>query len=177
MDPVVDKTLRGALALLFLVAAAHKLRAPAAFQAHLADYRLFPGRATQGLAAAVVAGELATGLALLAASLRETAVAAALALLCTYSGAIALNLLRGRRDIDCGCSGPGIRQPLSPWLLARNALVAAIALACLAPLRARTLVWVDTVSVLGGVGVLAALYAASNRMLANAPALARLRDS
>jgi hypothetical protein len=173
MDPVVDRTLRGALALLFLVAAVHKLRAPAAFRAQLADYRLVPAPATPGLAAAVVAGELATGLALLAASLREAAVPAALALLCAYSGAIAINLLRGRREIDCGCSGPGLRQPLSPWLLARNGLIAAIALACVIPPRPRTLTWVDGVSVLGAVGVLIALYAASNRMLANAPALAR----
>ncbi|HME73146.1 MAG TPA: MauE/DoxX family redox-associated membrane protein [Myxococcota bacterium] len=177
MDPVVDRTLRGALALLFLVAAAHKLRAPVAFRAQLADYRLVPGRATQAVAAAVVAGELTTGLAFIAPPLRVAAAGAALVLLCAYSFAIALNLMRGRRDIDCGCSGLALRQPLTPWLLARNAVLAGIAVVCLAPVRDRTLLWVDAVTVLGGVGVLAALYAASNRMLANAPALARLRSS
>jgi uncharacterized membrane protein len=177
MDPVIERMLRSALALLFLVAAVHKLRAPTAFRDQLADYRLVPGRATLAAAAAVVAGELTTGLALLAPSLRLAAPGAALVLLFAYSFAIALNLVRGRRDIDCGCSGPALRQPLTPWLLVRNALLVGIAVACLAPVRGRTLIWVDAVTVLGGVGVLAALYAASNRMLANAPALLRLRDS
>jgi hypothetical protein len=177
MDPVVDRTLGTALTLLFLVAAAHKLRAPAAFRTQLADYRLVPGRATTAAAAAVVAGELTTGFAFLAAPLRLAAAGAALVLLCAYSFAIALNLVRGRRDIDCGCSGPAFRQPLTPWLLARNAVLAGIAAARFVPVRDRTLIWVDSVSVLGGVAVLAALYSASNRMLANAPALARLRGS
>jgi len=177
MDPIFGGTLCGALALLFLVAAAHKLRDPEAFRAQLDDYRLVPGRATPAVAAAVVAGELATGLAFLAPSLRAAADGAALALLGVYSAAIAVNLLRGRRDIDCGCSGPALRQPLSPWLLVRNALLAGVALACLAPLRTRSLIWVDGVSMLGGVAVLALLYAASNRLLASAPAFARLQDS
>lgn len=177
MDPVVDTTLRSALALLFLVAAAHKLRAPASFRAQLAEYRLVPERATHALAAAVVAGELTTGVAFLWERLRVQAASAALLVLCAYSLAIALNLARGRRDIDCGCSGPAVRQPLTPWLLARNLALAGLAAACLAPVRGRTLVWIDAVSVLGAVSVLAALYAASNRMLAHAPALARLRGS
>jgi len=177
MDPVVERTLRSALALLFLVAAAHKLRAPSAFLDQLANYRLVPKRATQATAAAVVAGELTTGLAFLAPALHLAASSAALVLLFGYSFAIALNLVRGRRDIDCGCSGPALRQPLTPWLLVRNAVLVGFAAACLAPARDRTLIWVDAVTVLGGVSVLAALYAASNRMLANAPALLRLRDS
>jgi len=177
MDPVLLAMLRGALALLFLSAAVHKLRSPVTFRAQLTDYRLVPERATGAAAAAVVAGELATGFALVLPPLRASAGGAALGLLCVYSGAIALNLVRGRRDIDCGCSGPALRQPLTPWLLARNALLAGVAAACLAPVAARALVWLDSVTVAGGVLVLASLYAASNRMLASAPALARLRDA
>jgi len=177
LDPVVDGMLRSALSLLFLVAATHKLRAPATFRAQLGDYQIVPPGAAAATAAAVVAAELTTGSALLLASVRSLAAGAALGLLCGYSAAIALNLARGRRDIDCGCSGPALRQPLSPWLLARNAVLIGVAAAGLAPLRARTLFWVDSVSVLGGVSVLAALYAASNRMLVHGPALVRLRDS
>ena len=177
MDPVLETTLRSALALLFLVAAAHKLRAPTVFRSQLAAYQLVPERATGALAAADVAGELATGLGLLDSPLRLMAAVAALVWLSAYSFAIALNLVRGRRDIDCGCSGPAFRQPLTPWLLVRNALLIGVATACLVPVRGRALLWVDSVTVLGGVAVLAALYAASNRMLANAPALARLRGS
>ena len=177
MDPVHETTHRRAHAQHFLVAAAHKQRAPTVFRSQLAAYQLVPERATGALAAAVVAGELATGLGLLDSPLRLMAAVAALVWLSAYSFAIALNLVRGRRDIDCGCSGPAFRQPLTPWLLARNALLIGIAAAGLAPVQGRALLWGDSVTVVGGVAVLAALYAASNRMLANAPALARLRGS
>ncbi len=42
VDPVLQWALRGSLALLFLGASRHKLRAPAAFRATLANYRLLP---------------------------------------------------------------------------------------------------------------------------------------
>jgi len=42
MDPAADVTLRTAFALLFAVAASHKVRDPARFRATLADYRLLP---------------------------------------------------------------------------------------------------------------------------------------
>jgi hypothetical protein len=64
MDPVFDTTLRGALALLFLGAALHKLRAPGEFRATLAAYRLLPERGTRVAAAAIAGAELATGAAL-----------------------------------------------------------------------------------------------------------------
>src|SRR5205809_721868 len=52
MDPVIDATLRTALALLFLVAAGHKLRDLGRFRATLAEYRLVPA----ALAALALAG-------------------------------------------------------------------------------------------------------------------------
>ena len=150
MDPVIDVALRGGLALLFLVAALHKTRDLGSFHATLANYRLLPPRAT-GAAALVV---VALG-----------AVAEAM-LLAAYTGAIAVNLARGRRDIDCGCAGPARRQPLRPWLLVRNAVLIGAALACLAPERVRPIVWVDALTVAGTIGVLAALYAAVERLAA-----------
>ena len=53
VDPAIDLTLRAALALLFLAAAAHKLRDRAAFRATFADYRIVPD-AVSGLAANLV---------------------------------------------------------------------------------------------------------------------------
>jgi hypothetical protein len=177
MDPVFDLTLRTGLALLFLSAAFHKLRAPAHFRASLAEYRLLPARALPAGAAALPIVELATSVALLAPPLRIVAPIAALLLLALYSAAIAWNLGRGRREIDCGCSGPGRRQSLGPGLLVRNAALAGAALLCLVSPSPRPLIWVDAASVLGGTLVLAAVYDAANRMLASAPALARLRVS
>jgi len=59
--------------------------------------------------------------------------------------------------------------------VARNATLAAAALLGLGPIQARPLVWVDGITIAGTTAVLAALYASLDRMLADAPALARLR--
>ncbi len=175
MDPVIDLTARLALGLLFLVAAGHKLREPARFVATLADYRLLPARLA-GIAAALVTGaELAVVAAL---AVRPPAGrAGAAALLGLYAGAVALNLARGRRHIDCGCTGPAARRPIGGWLVARNLLLAGVALVGLAPLAPRPLVWVDGVTVIAAVGALAACWTATDRLLALAPGLARLREA
>ena len=175
MDPAIDTTLRAALALLFLVAAGHKLRDPGRFRTTLAEYRLLPEALASIAAALVVAVELTVAGALVAPTLRRPGLGSAAALLLVYAAAVAINLARGRRDLDCGCAGPAVRRPISGWLVARNVLLAGAALAGLAPVRARPLGWVDGVTVAGGAAVLAALYAALDRMIAHAPALARLR--
>jgi hypothetical protein len=175
MDPVVDTTLRAALALLFLVAAGHKLRDLGRFRATLAEYRLLPAVLTAPGAAAVVAAELAVAAALAGPTVRRSGLVAAAVVLLVYAAAVGINLARGRRDLDCGCAGPAVRRPISAWLVARNVVLAAAALAGLAPVRARTLVWVDALTVAGGAAALAALYAALDRMIAHAPAMARLR--
>jgi hypothetical protein len=176
MDPVLDVALRGSLALLFLVAAGHKLRDPGAFRATLADYRLLPARTTTLAATLVPGAELVAAGALLFPVGRSVGPLLTTALLVVYTGAIAINLARGRRDIDCGCAGPAARQPLGGGLVARNAVLVAGALGCLVPLRPRPLVWIDAVTATGAIAVLAGLYAALERMMATAPALARLRE-
>jgi len=175
MDPVVDLTLRTALALLFFVAAGHKLRDPRRFRATVAEYRLVPDRFAPPAAALLVAVEAAAGGALLVPGARAAGLLAAAALLVVYGAAIAINLARGRWDIDCGCTGPAVRRPISGWLVARNAVLAAAALAGLAPVHPRALLWVDAVTVAGATAALAACYASLDRVIAYAPRLARLR--
>jgi len=175
MDPVVALTLRAALALLLLVAAAHKLRDPGTFRATLGDYRLLPDAAVPAAAGLVIGVELGIATALVVLP-RPGLVAAAL-LLATYAIAIAVNLARGRRHIDCGCGGPAARQPISGRLVVRNVVLAAGALAGRAPVDLRPLVWVDAVTVVAATAALATLYATLDRMLADAPALARVRGT
>jgi uncharacterized membrane protein len=176
VDPVIAMTLCGALALLLLWAGGHKLRAFGAFRVTLGDYRLLPAALTLPAAVLLVTVEIALGLALLAPALRTLAAAGAASLLALYTGAIAANLLRGRRDIDCGCAGPASRQSLHEWLLLRNGVLVVLALLAGLPVTPRPLIWLDGVTVAGGVAVLAALYASIDRLAANAPALARLRS-
>jgi hypothetical protein len=179
LDPAIDLTLRGGLALLLLSTALHKARDLGAFRAAVIGYALAPERFAAAIAVGLASAEAAIGIALLAPAAlgaRAPALVAAALLLALYAAAIALNLARGRRDIDCGCAGPNARQPLSEWLLARNALLVVATLVCFGGASARPLVWIDALTVAGGVAMLVATWHAAHRLLANAPALARLRE-
>jgi hypothetical protein len=160
MDPVPHWILHAGLAVLMAAAAFHKVSDPAAFMRTLRDYRLLPQWLAPVAALGLVSAELLVGAALLVPKLSTPAALACAALLVVYSLAIAVNLARGRRDIDCGCLGPRGRQPLSGGLLARNgALVVACMLAAL-PQSGRALGWIDGVSIVGGLVVVLLLFSA-----------------
>jgi hypothetical protein len=172
LDPALLAALRCALALLWLGAAHHKLKDPARFRAALAGYRLLPAQAVAVAAAGVTWLELGLAFGLLLPAAGAAAALASAWLLALYALAIAGSLLRGRRGIDCGC---GARpQPLGPHLLARNALLIGIALAAALPTSARGLGWLDAITIAGGAGALAALYAALDTALANGARAAEL---
>ena len=158
-----------ALAGIFLFAAVHKLRNRPAFQGILGQYRLLPEPLVPAAAAALVALEIAAAVALLApAGLVSRAAASTLAalLLCLYTGAIAVNLLRGRTAIDCGCGGRP--TPLSAWLIARNALLLGLAWAAGA---AATVPQTPVLYLLAAAPTvfLWCAYAIANQLLANRP--------
>jgi methylamine utilization protein MauE len=177
MDPAIDLTVRAALALLFVVAAVHKLRDLRTFQGTFADYRLLPDALSAAVARAVPLAELLVAALLVAPSTGAMGKVGAAGLLIVYAAAVGVNLLRGRRHIDCGCAGPHARRPIGGAIVVRNALIAAAALVALAPVEPRPLVWVDALTVSGAVLALAALYLAADRLMALAPALARLREA
>ena len=157
-DPVVCGAGRLFLALLFLHAGLHKLRDRRRFRAALADYRLLPAAATGPLATGLASAELALAVALCLPVGGAAAVVAA-ALLCVYSAAMGINLLRGRREIDCGCAGP-TRRPLGAGLLLRNAGLIGVALVCAVPTSGRPLLWLDALTLAAAVAVATLLYAA-----------------
>lgn len=171
IDPALDLALRAALSLLLLTAAAHKLRDLGSFRATLAEYRLLPASAVRVGAAAVAGVEVALAVGLHVA--RREALVGTAALLAVYAGAIAVNLARGRRDLDCGCGGP--RRTISGMLVARNLLLAAIAVAGLLPPSPRPVTWLDAITIAAVTAFAAAIYATVDRMIADAPALARVR--
>jgi hypothetical protein len=166
LDPVVAWILRVSLAALFAVAAAHKLRDPHAFFATIANYQLLPARLAPLAAIAFVGIEGFLCLAFLLAADHPAVGRLAAALLTLYTFAIATNLARGRRGIDCGCLGPAGRQSLSLGLVARNAVLAAAALATTLPLAPRGLDWIDAPSLIGGTVVVALLFQAANTLTA-----------
>jgi len=172
LDPALSLALRGGLALLLAAAAWHKLRDLTAFRAALAGYQLVPERALRVAACVLIAAELATASALV---LSSRAAGAAVTLLALYTGAVALNLARGRREIDCGCFGPAARQPLSFALVVRNLGLIALGLVCALPVAARALVLLDGLTIAAGIALGALLHGAINGLIANAPRLRALR--
>jgi hypothetical protein len=175
VDPALAWLLRGGLATLFASAAAHKLRDLASFRTALADYELLP-RAGVALAALLLpAVEAGTAVGLCIPAFAPWAGLTAAALLALYGGAMAINLARGRRHIDCGCAGPARRRALGAALVWRNGALAVAALASALPAAPRPLLWVDGLTIGAGLAVLALLYAALDGLLAEAPRLALLR--
>lgn len=169
LDPAVRIALRVALSLLFIWSASHKLRDAAGFRAALTNYELVPERWLPSTAALLVAAELCVAIGLWLPGLGADAGCAAAALLALYGGAIAINIARGRRDIDCGCGGVAGDQPLSVALIVRNGVLAAVALASALPAAPRALTWIDGVTIFGSIVTLTLAYAAIDGLLVNAP--------
>lgn len=115
--------LRLLLAGLFLSAGLEKLRAMERHKSIVRDYRLLPERWVGSFAVAEVWGELALGCLLAAGLFVRFSLVAAVVMFGIYSVAIGVNLLRGRREISCGCGGVAGDQPISRWLVLRNLLL------------------------------------------------------
>jgi len=177
VDPAVDVALRAAFALLFGAAAAHKLRDPGRFRAALADYRLLPAPLVGPAAIGLGVIETVLAATLVVPGTRAQGLAGAAALLAVYAAAVAVNLGRGRRALDCGCLGIGGRESISWWLVGRNAMMAGAALAALRPIAERPLVWVDAVTVAGAVALGAFTWLAFDGLLANRSGVARIRGA
>lgn len=112
--------IRVLLALVFLSAALGKIRHRLAFQGVVANYRLVPEIAVPAFALLLPLVEATVAGALLFAPPAWPEVSAAL-LLMLFAAAMAINILRGRRHIDCGCFHSALKQTLRWTLVARNA--------------------------------------------------------
>lgn len=166
LDPVIGHILRGLLALVFAEAAWHKLSDFHAFCATLANYRLVPAALNRPAALSIVTIEIVAAVGLLWPGAPGAAPSLAGAVFLAYGAAIAINLARGRRAIDCGCSGPAIRQSLSEGLIVRNIVLAGCCWMATLDTVARPLGVLDTGTVLFGVAGLFLTYVSGNRLLA-----------
>jgi hypothetical protein len=127
-------------ALVFARAAAFKLRDVEAFADALAAYRILPIGLVEPGARALPIAEAACALALLAPPTRMAGETAAAILLIVFALAMGVNLLRGRREIDCGCGDPSRRQPLAWSLVVRDlAFATALGACALAPAGSQSL--------------------------------------
>jgi len=166
VDPVFSLLALTALALLFASAALAKLRDRERFAAILGAYQVLPSGLVRPAAVLLPFIELAAALGLFVTQVRLVALAAAAGLLFIYASAIALNLARGRRDIDCGCEGFGRRRPIAGWMLVRNGFLIAIALVAAAPPVPRVLQLVDVLTIAGGLAAFVLIYVAADEIFA-----------
>lgn len=160
--------------LIFAKAAWHKLADFASFTGFVADYQVVPEAVVTGTSIGVVAAEVAVSLALAIPQTRFFGAVLAMAILLGYATAMALNILRGRRHIDCGCGGEV--QPLHWSLVVRNGVLAGIVGLTVLPSASR-LSLVETATAIAGGGLLWAVLVVAEQILANAAHIRTLRGA
>lgn len=174
VDPVPAAIITLSLAALWLTAGLHKLADLKAFERSLEAYEVAPRAMLPVLGASLPALEVALAAGLLIAPTRPAAGALGALLLAAYGAAIVFNLRRGRRDLDCGCMGFGAQSRISFALVWRNAILAVASLSAgLLPCVQRISSWIDVLTIIAGVVVLALLYLAMEGLRASAQRLLR----
>ena len=161
-DPLVTTFLRSFLAFLFAGAAYSKLRHQEEFHGVVRNFRLMPEWLASPFAKTLPWIEVAVAVGLLVDPAVPYAAAAAGALLTLFALAIGINVVRGRKAIDCGCFRTGYKQSLSWLLVMRNVVLAggALALVMLTEgARMATMVDVTTGAMAAGVAMLLYLTA------------------
>lgn len=157
-----------ALAAVLWLGALDKLRHFSDFHAAVGAYRLLPGGLTWAFAALFVGAELAAGTLLLFDAWRAAGAIAAILLIGIASAAVAVNLVRGYTDIDCGCGGLAHFSPgLSWWMVVRNAGLLLLALTVVAGVgqSGTSMVWLDKVTFFGLAIMLIGFYYLSNQLI------------
>ena len=166
-DPALNLIAALIVSYVFIVAGLHKCRAPAEFATTLTNYKILPeSLARQGVYLVPVA-EIMTGVALLIPATARLAAFSAGALLCIYIAAIGINLLRGRRNIDCGCGGPAQKQTISEWMIVRNGLLLGLVFIAGSRVETRALLWFDWLTIILATVMGCLFYNIINQLLVN----------
>jgi hypothetical protein len=116
-----------------LFAGIMKVGRPRQLRSVLAGYSLLPESLVGTAAALLPITEAAVGVSLLLGIGRPVAGRLAAMLLIVFSVAVAINLLRGRASISCGCFGMGESTGLTWWHVSRNVALAAAAICASSP--------------------------------------------
>src|SRR5579863_9954397 len=182
LDPAIGTLILASVALLFLSAAAHKLRNLERFDEIFSAYGLMPAalvavNTRPRISLLVPALEIMVAAGLAVNVYRSYAAALGIALLSAYAAAIAVNLARGHRDLACGCGGPDERRPIAAWMVWRNLIVAVLTLAAFVPWADRYLGRWDAITIAFGLATVALVYLCVDQLLGTAQRSAELRGS
>ena len=133
MPDLVANAIALFLAWMFGVAAVHKFGHAGHYRRLVGSY-LDTASVPAGAVYTIAALELTLALALLIPGVAgAVGLPGAAALLVAYAGLMGLQLARGRADMKCGCAGPAADVTISPALVVRNLVCAALALAATMP--------------------------------------------
>lgn len=167
IDPLIVLALRLFLAILFATAAISKLAHRETFAAVIENYRILPPAMVRPFAAALPVVEVLLALMLVTPVPLWIPATVAVTLLAAFTVAMAVNVLRGRRFIDCGCFRSDLRQELSWWMVGRNLVMICGALLLFLPRSARPITLPDA--------LLAVLISLTLWIMSFVPAFAGLR--
>ncbi|MEM8498512.1 MAG: MauE/DoxX family redox-associated membrane protein [Pseudomonadota bacterium] len=120
--------------------------------------------------------EIFAAVALLVPQARPLGALLAITLFSVYFAAMALQLVQGKRDLDCGCAGPIGHSTISPALLLRNALFIVFAIFCF--LEPASFIGLFVSAALSVPFALVALliYVCAEQLIANSQKLKLLRN-
>ncbi len=175
IDPVIAITCSLILSYVFVVASFHKFQNISEFKQTLSDYQVIPDSLLSFFIYSIPTLEMLTGITLLIPISSGLAAISASFLLLVYMVAIGINLIKGRRSIDCGCGGTEQKQNISEWLLLRNGLLIFLAYCITASVQARELLWFDWTVVLLAAIIGCLFYNIINQLLVNKDLLKVLR--
>lgn len=111
------------IALVLITAGVGKIQHWAEFLGVVANYRLLPGSLVKAVGYALPPVEIALGVSLFIPPLSPWTSLCVGALLIAFAAAMAINIARGRRHIDCGCFQSALKQSLSWTLVVRNVVL------------------------------------------------------
>jgi Methylamine utilisation protein MauE len=181
IDSVILMVCIASAAIIALASAAPKLRDTSRFRASLEAFALLPSFTLTPLSIAFPVLEAAGAIGLLFADTRVASAIVLIALFALFGTALAINVLRGHTDIDCGCSGfiASARTPKSIgwWHVARAFALASLVALPLLPEATRALVWFDYLSAAACTLFAVAAWFTLDVLLVNLPKLDSLRNS
>lgn len=119
---------RVCVGLVFLLAGAQKLSHWRLLPGVIGNYRLLPRVLAQPVSAVLPPLELVLGALLLSGLATGWVALTAIGLLGLFAAAMAINLKRGRDQIDCGCGQSHLKQSLRWTLVSRNLVLAGLLL-------------------------------------------------
>lgn len=175
LDPLLFQLIAVAFCLLLTSAGVHKLGDRLRFQGILAAYQILPVSLIAPLGWIIPLLEISLGLAWIVGWRTDLVSVATAALLTAYALGMAINLMRGRTYIDCGCGLASAKasredngvQQLSVWLVYRNIVLIVLALATGADMTTRNFGVLDYFSLLAATLALTFIYGAFHQLLVN----------